>query len=192
MPLIVQKFGGTSVANPEKILKAARRAIRAQQEGNQVVMVVSAMGHSTDELIDLARQITDKPPAREMDMLLSTGEQISCALLAMAVKALGHDAISLTGAQVGIKTDREHTQARIKTISAKRIFKALKENKFITNSIIAGLFAALLIFAGGMMFLPYVFILVAVYSLIFLINKNISGRLLKLSFVAIIIILVCH
>jgi hypothetical protein len=104
MPLIVQKFGGTSVANPEKILKAARRAIRAQQEGNQVIMVVSAMGHSTDELVDLAKQITDKPPAREMDMLLSTGEQVSVALVAMAIQSLGHKAVSMTGAQIGIKT----------------------------------------------------------------------------------------
>ena len=89
MSLIVQKFGGTSVANAEKIRAAARRAIRAQQEGNQVVMVVSAMGHQTDILVDLAKQITDDPSGREMDMLLSTGEQVSVALMAMAIHSLG-------------------------------------------------------------------------------------------------------
>ena len=89
MGIIVQKFGGTSVANAEKIQAAARRAIRAQQNGNQVVMVVSAMGHQTDVLVDLAKQITDDPPAREMDMLLSTGEQVSVALMAMAIHSLG-------------------------------------------------------------------------------------------------------
>ena len=131
MPLIVQKFGGTSVANPEKILKAARRAIRAQQEGNQVVMVVSAMGHSTDELIDLARQITDKPPAREMDMLLSTGEQVSVALMAMAIHSLGHKAVSMTGAQIGIKTDTTHGKARIKSIETARMRKVLDAGNII-------------------------------------------------------------
>lgn len=131
MPLIVQKFGGTSVANPEKILKAARRAIRAQQEGNQVIMVVSAMGHSTDELVDLAKQITDKPPAREMDMLLSTGEQVSVALVAMAIQSLGHKAVSMTGAQIGIKTDNTHTKARIKSIETARMKKVLDDGNII-------------------------------------------------------------
>lgn len=131
MPIIVQKFGGTSVANPEKILKAARRAIRAQQEGNQVVMVVSAMGHSTDELIDLARQITDRPPAREMDMLLSTGEQVSVALVAMAIQSLGHKAVSMTGAQIGIKTDNTHGKARIKSIETARMRKVLDAGNII-------------------------------------------------------------
>ncbi|HZT82444.1 MAG TPA: aspartate kinase, partial [Gemmataceae bacterium] len=84
MPLIVQKFGGTSVATAERIMAAARRAIRARQAGNQVIVVVSARGDTTDELIELAKEISDKPPAREMDMLLSTGEQISIALMAMA------------------------------------------------------------------------------------------------------------
>ncbi len=131
MPLIVQKFGGTSVADPQKILAAARKAIRAQQEGNQVVMVVSAMGHNTDHLIDLARQITDKPPAREMDMLLSTGEQVSVALMAMAIHSLGHKAISLTGAQIGIKTDSTHTKARIQSISTERMQKLLDEGNIV-------------------------------------------------------------
>src|SRR5438552_11235254 len=113
MPLIVQKFGGSSVANPEKILRAARRAIRAQQEGNQVVMVVSAMGDTTDDLLDLAAKITDRPPAREMDMLLSTGEQVSVALMAIAIHSLGSKALSLTGAQIGVKTDASYRKARI-------------------------------------------------------------------------------
>src|SRR5258708_1884582 len=131
MPLIVQKFGGTSVADSQKILAAARKAVRAQQEGNQVVMVVSAMGHNTDLLIDLASQITDQAPAREMDMLLSTGEQVSVALMAMAIHSLGHEAISLTGAQIGIKTDSTHTKARIQSISTERVRRALAEGKIV-------------------------------------------------------------
>ncbi len=131
MPLIVQKFGGTSVADSQKILAAARRAIRAQQAGNQVVMVVSAMGHNTDMLVDLAQQISDDPPAREMDMLLSTGEQVSVALMAMAVEALGAKAISFTGAQIGIKTDSTHTKARIRSISTERMRKALDEGRIV-------------------------------------------------------------
>src|SRR3990172_6693035 len=116
MPLIVQKFGGTSVADSQKILAAARKAVRAQQEGNQVVMVVSAMGHNTDMLVELARKITDEPPAREMDMLLSTGEQVSVALMAMAIHSLGYEAVSLTGGQIGIRTDSTHTKAGIQGI----------------------------------------------------------------------------
>src|SRR4029077_6872371 len=131
MSLIVQKFGGTSVANAEKIRVAARRAIRAQQNGNQVVMVVSAMGHQTDVLVDLAKQITDDPSGREMDMLLSTGEQVSVALMAMAIHSLGHEAISLTGAQIGIKTDSTHTKARIRSISTDRMKRALDEGKIV-------------------------------------------------------------
>jgi aspartate kinase len=125
MSLIVQKFGGTSVANSEKIMAAARKAIRAQQQGHQVVMVVSAMGKQTDVLVDLARQITDNPPAREMDMLLSTGEQVSVALMAMAICALGGSAVSLTGGQIGIRTDSSHTKARIQSISTERMKKHL-------------------------------------------------------------------
>lgn len=131
MPLVVQKFGGTSVADSQKILAAARKAIRAQQAGNQVVVVVSAMGKNTDALIDLAGQITDRPPAREMDMLLSTGEQVSVALMAMAVHSLGHKAISLTGAQIGIRTDSTHTKARIKSISTERMRQLLDEGYII-------------------------------------------------------------
>jgi aspartate kinase len=131
MPLIVQKFGGSSVANPEKILRAARRAIRAQQEGNQVVMVVSAMGDTTDDLLDLAAKITDKPPAREMDMLLSTGEQVSVALMAIAIHSLGHKAVSLTGAQIGVKTDASYRKARIKSIETTRLRKSLDEGNIV-------------------------------------------------------------
>ena len=125
MSIIVQKFGGTSVENSKKILAAARKAIRAHKNGNQVVMVVSAMGQNTDILIDLAKQITDEPPAREMDMLLSTGEQVSVALMAMAIDTLGYKAVSMTGAQIGIKTDNTHGKARIQKIDAKRLHEAL-------------------------------------------------------------------
>jgi aspartate kinase len=131
MSIIVQKFGGTSVADSKKILAAARKAIRAQKEGHQVVMVVSAMGKNTDVLVDLAKQITEEPPAREMDMLLSTGEQVSVALMAMAIHSLGHRAISLTGAQIGIITDSIHTKARIRSISTDRIRKALDDGNIV-------------------------------------------------------------
>ncbi len=131
MSLIVQKFGGTSVADSQKILRAARRAIRARQQGHDVLVVVSAMGQNTDLLIDLAREITEEPPAREMDMLLSTGEQVSVALMAMAIHSLGHKAISLTGAQIGIKTDSTHTKARIQSISTDRISRALAQGEIV-------------------------------------------------------------
>jgi aspartate kinase len=131
MSIIVQKFGGTSVADSKKILAAARKAIRVKNEGHQVVMVVSAMGKNTDLLVDLAKEISDNPPAREMDMLLSTGEQVSVALMAMAIHSLGHEAISLTGAQIGIITDSTHTKARIRSISTDRIRKALDEGKVV-------------------------------------------------------------
>ncbi len=135
MGLVVQKFGGTSVANAEKIHRAARRAIRAKLEGHKVVIVVSAMGHTTDELIDLANQVTSHPPKREMDMLLTTGEQISIALMAMAIDAAGHEAISFTGGQVGLVTDASHTKARIKKIDADRIRKQLDAGRIV---IVAG------------------------------------------------------
>ena len=131
MPLIVQKFGGTSVANSEKILAAARKAVRAHQQGNQVVMVVSAMGKNTDTLITLSKEINEKPPAREMDMLLSTGEQVSVALMAMAIDSLGHKAVSLTGGQIGIKTDSSHTKARIHSISTERMKRLLDEGNIV-------------------------------------------------------------
>lgn len=131
MPLVVQKFGGTSVADSEKILAAARKAIRAHQQGKQVVMVVSAMGKNTDALIELAQQINERPPAREMDMLLSTGEQVSVALMAMAIHSLGYQAVSLTGAQIGIKTDSSHTKARIQSISTDRMKRLLDEGNIV-------------------------------------------------------------
>lgn len=131
MALVVQKFGGTSVADPEKILAAARKAIRAQQEGKQVVVVVSAMGHNTDLLVDLANQVNDTPPEREMDMLLSTGEQVSVALMAMAVDSLGYKAVSMTGAQMGIQTDSSFTKARIRTIAAERITQLLDQGYIV-------------------------------------------------------------
>lgn len=131
MSIIVQKFGGSSVANPQKILAAARKAIRAQKEGHRVVMVVSAMGDTTDDLIDLANKITDRPPAREMDMLLSTGEQVSVACMAMAINELGSKAVSLTGAQIGIKTDATFRKARIKSISTDRMQKWLEQGYIV-------------------------------------------------------------
>jgi aspartate kinase len=133
--LLVQKFGGTSVADSDKILAAARRAIQAHQRGDQVLVVVSARGHTTDELIALAKEITETPPAREMDMLLSTGEQVSVALMAMAIESLGVPAISFTGAQIGLVTDSFHTKARIRNISTERIAHALGEGKIV---IVAG------------------------------------------------------
>jgi len=135
LPLLVQKFGGTSVADSDKVLAAARRAIRAHQQGARVLVVVSARGHTTDELIGLAREIHEHPPAREMDMLLSTGEQVSVALMAMAIQALGVPAISFTGAQIGIVTDSFHTKARIRNISTERMIQALDSGKVV---IVAG------------------------------------------------------
>lgn len=131
MSLIVQKFGGTSVADPEKIRAAARKAIRASLEGNQVLMVVSAMGHNTDLLVSLASQVSSTPPAREMDMLLSTGEQVSVALVAMAIDSLGSKAVSLTGGQLGIRTDNTFTKARIKSISTDRIRRLLDDGNIV-------------------------------------------------------------
>lgn len=131
MSLIVQKFGGTSVADVEKIRAAARRALRAQQQGNQVVMVVSAMGKQTDALVALADELSDDPAPREMDMLLSTGEQVSVALVAMAIHDLGGKAISLTGGQIGVRTDSSHTKARIQSIATDRIQRLLDEGNIV-------------------------------------------------------------
>lgn len=131
MALIVQKFGGTSVADSEKILSAARKAIRAHQTGDQVVVVVSAMGKNTDHLIALAHEVNEHPNAREMDMLLATGEQVSVALMAMAIASLGYKAVSLTGAQIGIHTDSSHTKARIRSISTERVRKLLDEGNIV-------------------------------------------------------------
>jgi aspartate kinase len=129
--VLVQKFGGTSVANAEKIRNAAQRAVAARQKGHDVVVVVSARGHKTDELIDLAREITPNPRPRELDMLLSTGEQESVALMAMAVHELGAEAISLTGAQIGVRTDTTHTKARIVSISTERMRELLADGQIV-------------------------------------------------------------
>ncbi len=133
--LIVQKFGGTSLATAEKIHRAARRAIRAKLEGHHVVLVVSAMGNTTDRLLKLAREVCYDPPKRELDMLVTTGEQESIALMAMAIDAAGHQAISLTGAQLGLFTDSAHTRARIQRISRDRIDSELSQGKIV---IVAG------------------------------------------------------
>jgi len=125
--LIVQKFGGTSVATAEKIRAAAERAVAARRAGHDVVMVVSARGKKTDELVSLAAEMTEEPPPRELDMLLSTGEQESVSLMAMAVHALGEKAVSLTGGQIGVVTDSSHTKARIREISTQRMRRHLDE-----------------------------------------------------------------
>ena len=125
------KFGGTSVADSERLKRAARRIVAAREEGNNVVAVLSARGKTTDELVALAQEMSDNPDPREMDMLLSTGERISCALCAMAINDLGHKAISLTGSQAGIVTDTSHTKARILDVRADRIRTALDEGLIV-------------------------------------------------------------
>ena len=131
MTTIVQKFGGTSVADVEKIKSAARKAIRAQKDGHRVVMVVSAMGKTTDMLVSLADEISERPAPREMDMLLSTGEQVSVALMAMAIDSLGSHGISLTGTQIGIRTNNTHTKARIKSIKTDRMQQILDKGNIV-------------------------------------------------------------
>ena len=131
MSIIVQKYGGTSVADSQKIKNVAKRITQSHKDGNLVVVVVSAMGGSTDQLINLALEISEKPPERELDMLLSTGEQVSIALLAMAVSELGFQAISLTGNQVGIITDGFYSNARIKSINNDRILSELDQGKIV-------------------------------------------------------------
>lgn len=131
MALVVQKYGGSSVAEPELVKKVARRVAGCYEEGNQVVVVVSAPGDMTDELIALARRVSSNPPPREMDMLLSTGEQISIALLAMAIRDLGFPVVSLTGAQVGIVTDGVHTKAKILDVQLERLQKELSEGRIV-------------------------------------------------------------
>ncbi len=135
MALVVQKYGGTSIAGPERIKKVARRIIETKKKGNKVVIVVSAPGDTTDRLIRTARQITPSPSEREMDMLLATGEQMSIALLAMAIHALGEEAVSLTGGQVGIVTDEAFTNAKIRKIDTKKIENELGKDRII---IVAG------------------------------------------------------
>jgi aspartate kinase len=127
--LIVQKYGGTSVGNPERIKNVAKRVVRTREAGNDVVVVVSAMSGETDKLITLASQASDNPQPREMDMLLATGEQVTIALLAMAIQSLGCPAQSFTGWQSGIVSDSVHTKARIEKITGERIQQAIKEGK---------------------------------------------------------------
>jgi len=128
---VVMKFGGTSVAGAEQIKRAARRIVAAREAGKRAVAVLSARGKTTDELVAQALEISDRPDSREMDMLLSTGERISCALCAMAIHDLGHKAISLTGSQAGIVTDSSHTKARIIDVRADRIRAALEEDHIV-------------------------------------------------------------
>jgi len=125
--LVVQKFGGSSVANAESILRVARRIVATKALGHNVVVAVSAMGDTTDDLVDLAHSITDRPDPREMDMLLTTGERISMALLAMAIKSLGVDARSFTGSQAGMMTDSQHGAARIVDVTPDRVREALDD-----------------------------------------------------------------
>jgi len=129
--LIVQKYGGTSVGDVEKIQRVAQRIIATKEKGNNVVVVVSAMGKTTDELLDLAYGINENPPSREMDVLLATGEQVSISLLAMAIETEGHSVISLTGAQCGIQTSQVHKRARIENIDTSRLEKELEAGKII-------------------------------------------------------------
>ncbi|APV43400.1 aspartate kinase [Dehalogenimonas formicexedens] len=135
MAIIVQKYGGTSVANAERIRAVARKIIATKENGNQVVVVVSAMGDSTDDLIELAESLTDRPDPRELDVLMSTGEIVSSTLLAMTLKHMGHEAISLSGAQAGIKTDASHSRARITGIEPERIHRELHKGRIV---IVAG------------------------------------------------------
>lgn len=135
MALVVQKYGGSSVATAERIRAVAQRIARCREDGNQVVAVVSAMGKTTDELEALAHQINDRPDDREMDMLLSTGEVVSCTLMAMALHALDVNAISLTGAQAGLLTDAVHRRARILAIEPDRVRRELADGRVV---IVAG------------------------------------------------------
>jgi aspartate kinase len=128
---VVLKFGGSSVGDPERLQAVARRIVSAKERGGRVVAVLSAMGDTTDELVALAHRISERPKPRAMDMLISVGERISCALAEMAIEDLGHDAISLTGSQAGIVTDTTHTKAKIVEVRAQRIHSALDEGKIV-------------------------------------------------------------
>jgi len=135
MALIVQKYGGSSVANGERIKNVARRIAKVRDEGNEVVVVVSAMGDTTDELINLAHQVSEQPSDRELDLLLSTGEVVSSTLLAMALDSLGYKAVSLSGVQAGIQTDSSYSRARILRVDPKRIVNELEKGNIV---IVAG------------------------------------------------------
>ena len=133
--IVVQKFGGSSVANSDRIRAVAARVVRAQEQGHQIVLVISAMGDTTDDLISLAKQITANPNPRELDLMLSTGEVVSCTLMAMALRELGCEAVALTGGQAGIRTDSSHSRARITEIDPQRVLWELAEGKIV---IVAG------------------------------------------------------
>ncbi len=135
MALVVQKYGGSSVADGERIKSVARRVAKAREEGNQVVVVVSAMGDTTDDLVKLAHQVTEQPGERELDVLLSTGEVISSTLLAMALEDLGYEAVSLSGAQAGIQTDSSYSRARILRVDPERVVNELSKGGIV---IVAG------------------------------------------------------
>ena len=135
MSIVVQKYGGSSVADAEAIKRVARRIVETQRAGHSVCVVVSAMGDTTDELMDLAEQVTPAPPARELDMLLTSGERISMALLAMAIANLGHEARSFTGSQAGVITDSAHGRARIIDVTPGRIADAVADGQI---AIVAG------------------------------------------------------
>src|SRR5829696_10577014 len=134
-PLVVQKFGGSSLADADRIRRVARRIARERAHGSELVVVVSAMGDTTDELLALAGAVTDEPDERELDMLLSTGEHQSATLLSMALHALGLPAISLTGAQAGITTDEAHGRARIANVEPRRVRRELDKGNVV---IVAG------------------------------------------------------
>ena len=129
--LIVQKYGGSSVANAERIMAVASRIARAKDSGNQVVVVVSAMGDTTDDLIQLAYSVNERPDGRELALLLSTGEIVSCTLVTMALRSMGYDAIGLSGGQAGIQTDMDYTRARIVAVDPQRIRRELQEGKIV-------------------------------------------------------------
>jgi aspartate kinase len=135
MAIVVQKYGGSSVADADKIKKVARRIAAAKDKGDDVVAVVSAMGDTTDELVELAYSVTDQPSEREFDVLLSTGEIVSSTLLAMALRAMGYEAISLSGAQAGIRTDAVYSRARIVGVDPERIVRELDKGRIV---IVAG------------------------------------------------------
>ena len=140
---LVMKFGGSSVADTDKLLAVARRLVAAREAGNRVVAVLSAMGDSTDELVRLAYEISPRPKPRELDMLISVGERISCALAAMAIHDLGHEAISLTGSQAGIVTDTVHGKAKIVDVRARRIHEALDQDRIVLVAGFQGVSTAL-------------------------------------------------
>ncbi len=135
MALVVQKYGGSSVADAEKIKNVARRILKRWETGDKVVVVISAMGDTTDDLLKLARQVSDNPSERELDALVSTGELVSSSLLAMALQGMGHQAVSLSGAQAGIRTDENHSRARIVDVKSVRVTRELDEGKIV---IVAG------------------------------------------------------